>query len=75
MQVLRTLKAVEREIGRTKTFRNGPRTVDLDLLLYGNEAMKIGEEGSEEDEYGVGWLDCPHPRIAEREFVLRPFAE
>ena len=75
MQVVRTLKAIEREIGRTKTFRNGPRTLDLDLLLFGDDVVKIDEEGSEEDEHGIGWLETPHPRIAEREFVLRPLAE
>lgn len=62
-------------MGRTKTFRNGPRVVDLDLLMYGDEVVRIGQVDDKEDEDGVGWLECPHPRIAEREFVLRPLAE
>jgi dihydroneopterin aldolase/2-amino-4-hydroxy-6-hydroxymethyldihydropteridine diphosphokinase/dihydropteroate synthase len=69
------LKKVERAIGRTKTFTNGPRVVDLDLLFYGDQQLKIGQKGDEEDEYGVGWLELPHWGIAEREFVLRPLNE
>lgn len=75
LSLLRLLKRIERQIGRTKTFRNGPRVVDLDLIFYGSEMMRIGETGDAEDEDGVGWLECPHPRIEEREFVLRPLAE
>jgi 2-amino-4-hydroxy-6-hydroxymethyldihydropteridine diphosphokinase len=56
--------AVERELGRTRTGpRFGPRTIDLDLLLYGQESI---------DEPG---LRIPHPRLAERRFVLEPLAE
>ena len=75
MQLLQQLKAVEKQVGRTKTFKNGPRVVDLDLLLYGDEIIHEGEVGSHERDDGIGWLECPHPRIAEREFVLRPLNE
>lgn len=75
MELLRTLKRIERSVGRTKTFRNGPRVVDLDLLIYGDERQLEGQVEGPEDEDGVGWLQIPHPRIAEREFVLRPLSE
>ncbi|ORX40894.1 Dihydropteroate synthase-like protein [Kockovaella imperatae] len=74
-ELLRRMKKAEREVGRTKTFRNGPRVVDLDLLVYGDEVVKVGDVDCPEDENGVGWLRCPHPSIAEREFVLRPLAD
>jgi 2-amino-4-hydroxy-6-hydroxymethyldihydropteridine diphosphokinase len=62
--LLERMFAVERELGRTRTGpRFGPRTIDLDLLLYGQESM---------DEPG---LRVPHPRLAERRFVLEPLAE
>jgi 2-amino-4-hydroxy-6-hydroxymethyldihydropteridine diphosphokinase len=63
-ELLERLLAVERELGRTRTGpRQGPRTVDLDLLLYGDATI---------DEPG---LTVPHPRLAERRFVLEPLAE
>jgi len=74
LELLWLLKHTETAIGRTKTYANGPRVVDLDLLFYGQEMVRLGEPGDEGDE-GVDWLECPHPRIAEREFVLRPLAE
>lgn len=62
--VLERLLQIERELGRERSGpRYGPRTIDLDLLLYGNEEV---------DEPG---LRIPHPRLAEREFVLEPLAE
>jgi 2-amino-4-hydroxy-6-hydroxymethyldihydropteridine diphosphokinase len=55
---------VERQLGRIRTGpRFGPRTIDLDLLLYGQESI---------DEPG---LRIPHPRLAERRFVLEPLVE
>jgi 2-amino-4-hydroxy-6-hydroxymethyldihydropteridine diphosphokinase len=63
-ELLERMFAVERELGRTRTGpRFGPRTIDLDLLLYGQESI---------DEPG---LRIPHPRLAERRFVLEPLAE
>jgi dihydroneopterin aldolase/2-amino-4-hydroxy-6-hydroxymethyldihydropteridine diphosphokinase/dihydropteroate synthase len=73
--LLKLLKRIEKSTGRTKTFTNGPRVVDLDLLFYGDGVVKVGEKGDEEDEDGVGWLEVPHWGIAEREFVLRPLNE
>ena len=62
-ELLDTLLAVERSLGRERRERWGPRTIDLDLLLYGNEVV---------DEPG---LTVPHPRLHERRFVLEPLAE
>ncbi len=63
-ELLDRLLAVERELGRERTGpRFGPRTIDLDLLLYGRETI---------DEPG---LTVPHPRLQERAFVLEPLIE
>jgi 2-amino-4-hydroxy-6-hydroxymethyldihydropteridine diphosphokinase len=63
-ELLDRLLAVERELGRERTgLRFGPRTIDLDLLLYGRETI---------DEPG---LAVPHPRLQERAFVLEPLVE
>ena len=64
-ELLERLLEVERSLGRDRTReeRWGPRTVDLDLLLYGDET--VGEPG----------LEVPHPRLAERAFVLEPLVE
>jgi 2-amino-4-hydroxy-6-hydroxymethyldihydropteridine diphosphokinase len=61
--LLDTLLAVERRLGRERRERWGPRTIDLDLLLFGEEAI---------DEPG---LTVPHPRLHERRFALEPLAE
>jgi len=63
-ELLELLLDVERRLGRTREGpRYGPRTIDLDLLLYGDEVI---------DEPG---LVVPHPRLLEREFVLEPLAD
>ncbi len=62
-QLLAALLAIERELGRERRERWGPRTIDLDLLLYGGETV---------DEPG---LTVPHPRLHERRFALEPLAE
>jgi 2-amino-4-hydroxy-6-hydroxymethyldihydropteridine diphosphokinase len=63
-ELLDRLLAVERALGRTREgARYGPRTVDLDLLVYGEERL---------DEPG---LELPHPRLHERRFALEPLAD
>lgn len=63
-ELLARLLAVERTLGRSREGpRWGPRTIDLDLLVHGSEVV---------DEPG---LHVPHPRLAERRFVLEPLAE
>ena len=62
-ELLETLLAIERALGRERRERWGPRTIDLDLLLYGAETV---------DEPG---LTVPHPHLHERRFALEPLAE
>jgi 2-amino-4-hydroxy-6-hydroxymethyldihydropteridine diphosphokinase len=62
-ELLDVLLAVERRLGRERGERWGPRTIDLDLLLYGDEVI---------DEAG---LTIPHPRLHDRRFVLEPLAD
>ena len=61
--LLAELLALERRHGRVREVRNGPRTLDLDIVLYGDE--RIEEPG----------LVIPHPRAHERRFVLEPLVE
>jgi 2-amino-4-hydroxy-6-hydroxymethyldihydropteridine diphosphokinase len=61
--VLGHLQHIEQQAGRERSYRNAPRTLDLDLLLYGS-----GRVESER-------LTLPHPRMAQRAFVLVPLAE
>jgi len=63
LALLEVLLAVERRLGRERNERWGPRTIDLDLLLYGQESLE--EPG----------LTVPHPRLHERRFALEPLAE
>lgn len=62
-QLLQRALRVERELGRKRTVPNGPRTIDIDILLYGQTIMRSEE------------LTLPHPRYSERRFVLAPLAE
>ncbi len=61
--MLDRLQAIEQEHGRTRLYRNAPRTLDLDLLLYGQEQIDTAR------------LTVPHPRMHERAFVLVPLAD
>lgn len=55
------IKATEQHVGRIPRFRNGPREIDIDILFYDNLIVKNK------------LIEIPHPRIAERDFVLKPF--
>lgn len=63
LTLLKKLKNIEKELGREKTVRNGPRIIDLDILFYGDKI--INTKG----------LIIPHPRVFERDFVIRPLSE
>ena len=63
VKLLDTVKKIEKEIGRAESFRWGPRNIDIDILLYGDETVKEPE------------LEIPHPRMEERAFVLVPLSE
>jgi len=61
--LLDTLKSIEEKLGRKRTVRFGPRTMDLDILLYDGKNIKTKD------------LIVPHPRMHQRDFVLRPLKE
>ena len=61
--LLRALQALENAAGRQRPYRNAPRTLDLDLLLYGDARIDSAQ------------LSVPHPRMWERAFVLVPLSE
>ncbi|MFH1853963.1 MAG: 2-amino-4-hydroxy-6-hydroxymethyldihydropteridine diphosphokinase [Candidatus Omnitrophota bacterium] len=61
--LLRCIQEIESCLGRIRTVKNGPRTIDLDILTYGGR--NIDEPG----------LRIPHPRMAEREFVQKPLKD
>lgn len=61
--LLAGLQDIEARLGRERTYRNAPRTIDLDLLLYGQEIISRAE------------LTVPHPRMTERAFALIPLLQ
>src|SRR5690606_5656903 len=61
--LLAALQAIEQRHGRQRPYRNAPRTLDLDLLLYGDQTIDLPG------------LQVPHPRMHERAFVLRPLMD
>jgi 2-amino-4-hydroxy-6-hydroxymethyldihydropteridine diphosphokinase len=63
LDLLHRTQSVERALGRQRSVPNGPRSIDIDILLYGDVVMKTAE------------LEIPHPRYAERRFTLAPFVE
>ena len=63
LDLLQNLRAIESVMGSSKPFAKGPRLIDLDILLYGNEAIATPE------------LQVPHPRMLQRRFVLAPLVE
>jgi 2-amino-4-hydroxy-6-hydroxymethyldihydropteridine diphosphokinase len=62
-QLLARLQAIEKDMGRQRLIANGPRIIDLDILLFGSLLT-----------HAAG-LEIPHPRMTERRFVLEPLAE
>lgn len=63
LDLLDALQAIEHAHGRERPYRNAPRTLDLDLLLYDELVLDLPR------------LTLPHPRLGERAFVLRPLLE
>jgi len=63
LDLLRALRGIEVQLGSQKEFAKGPRLLDMDILLYGDEAIDLPE------------LQIPHPRMLQRNFVLAPLAE
>ncbi len=63
MDLLNSLQAIERELGRKRSVFWGPRTIDLDILLYGQEIISNDR------------LTVPHPLMHERRFVMEPLAQ
>ena len=63
VKLLQQLKRIEKDLGRKKTIRNGPRSMDLDILLYADRIIRNNN------------LIIPHPRMLERKFVLKPLLE
>lgn len=61
--LLGAVLGIEAGMGRVRTIKNGPRIIDVDLLMYGNE------------EYNTKTLTLPHPRMLERNFVLKPLLD
>jgi len=61
--LLQSLRVIESQLGSQKEFAKGPRKLDLDILLYGDEAIATSD------------LQIPHPRMLQRRFVLTPLAE
>jgi 2-amino-4-hydroxy-6-hydroxymethyldihydropteridine diphosphokinase len=62
-QLLARIAKIEQQLGRRRMLANGPRTIDIDVLFYGSFIVQTPE------------LTIPHPRFAERRFVLMPMAE
>jgi 2-amino-4-hydroxy-6-hydroxymethyldihydropteridine diphosphokinase len=62
-ELLRALRGIESLVGSKKEFAKGPRLLDMDILLYGDETIELPE------------LLIPHPRMLQRKFVLAPLAE
>ena len=63
LTLLNKLKKIEQELGRVKTVRYGARTIDLDILFYGDKVINTEK------------LTLPHPKIFQRRFVIEPLLE
>jgi len=62
-QLLLHLQKVERELGRVRNSRHGPRTIDIDIVLFGSSVIDTAD------------LTVPHPQMSRRRFVLQPLAD
>lgn len=62
-ELMHAIRGIESDLGRTRTLTNGPRTLDVDILLFGTTELRGPP------------VTVPHPRMAERAFVLEPLAE
>ncbi len=62
-QLISAILSAERSMGRQRTQKNGPRIIDIDILLFGSSVIETAS------------LTVPHPRLHERRFVLEPLAE
>jgi len=62
-QLMRELLRIEHEMGRQRVLKKGPRSIDIDILLFGDDVVNTPE------------LTIPHPEMARRRFVLEPLAE
>ena len=63
MQLLHAIQKIEKELGRKRVAAKGPRSIDIDILLFANSVISTQA------------LEVPHPRFAQRRFVLEPLAE
>ena len=63
LELLNLLKSIEKKLKRKKTFKYGPRTIDIDIIFYGDKLIKTKK------------LTIPHPRLHKRLFVLEPLNE
>lgn len=63
LQMLARLKKIEARLGRKRVIAKGPRTIDIDIILFGNAVVRMPD------------LEIPHPRFRARRFVLAPLAE
>ncbi len=62
-ELLKAMRAIETAMGSKKVFAKGPRLIDLDILLYGEQTINVPE------------LQVPHPRMLDRKFVMVPLVE
>jgi 2-amino-4-hydroxy-6-hydroxymethyldihydropteridine diphosphokinase len=63
LKLLKDLKKIEKDLGRAKSVKYGPRVIDLDILFYGERIINTKE------------LTIPHPRLFARDFVIKPLSE
>lgn len=79
MDLLRSLKHLERVFGRQPRERWGPRELDLDLLLFGDHRLHLerppATRSDDPARHGIQWLEVPHPHAVQRAFVLAPLAD